>query len=214
MHVVGIDLSGPSNTVDTVIVAFDRHNSGLELQHSITGGTDSAILGLVAELAAHSNVAVGIDAPLSYNLGGGDRPADAELRRHIIDAGMPSGAVMAPTLNRMVYLTLRGLSVARLLLSIRSTSVSVVEVHPGAAMALRNAPIEAVRTFKDSGKSRWELLNWLQVQGLHHVATSEDPSDHYVAACGAALAAGKWQEGRPVWSYAANAPFHPFDFAC
>jgi predicted nuclease with RNAse H fold len=214
MYIVGIDLSGPSNWADTALLAFDRRESGLQLQHSIVGATDVAIFDLVAELAGHSEVAVGIDAPLSYNIGGGDRPSDADLRRHTIAAGLHPGSVMAPTMVRMVYLTLRGMSVARSLLSIPTTTVHIVEVHPGAAMALRGAPIDAVRTYKKEKEARRRLLDWLEEQGLHLDTTAEDPSDHYVAACAAALATWKWYEGESVWSYTASAPFHPFDYAC
>jgi predicted nuclease with RNAse H fold len=215
MHIVGIDLSGPSNWADTALLAFDRYESGLRLQQEpIIGATDVMIYNLVAELADRSQVAVGIDAPLSYNIGGGDRPSDADLRRHTIAAGLHPGSVMVPTLTRMVYLTLRGMSVARSLLFIPATAVHIVEVHPGAAMALRGAPVDAVRTFKDSEESRRRLLDWLEEQGLDCIATEGDPSDHYVAACAAALAAWKWYEGESVWCYAASAPFHPFDYAC
>jgi predicted nuclease with RNAse H fold len=214
MYIVGIDLSGPSNPADTALVVFERYESGLRLQRSIIGANDADIFDLVEGLVAGSEVAVGIDAPLSYNIGGGDRPSDADLRRHTIAAGLHPGSVMVPTMVRMVYLTLRGLSVARSLLSIPTTGVHIVEVHPGAAMALRGAPIDAVRTFKENELSRRRLLEWLEQQELHSVATAEDPGDHYVAACAAALATWKWCEGESVWSYDASAPFHPFDYAC
>jgi hypothetical protein len=36
-------------------------------------------------------IAVGLDAPLSYNPGGGDRPADACLRKAVVGAGLRQG---------------------------------------------------------------------------------------------------------------------------
>jgi predicted nuclease with RNAse H fold len=214
MTIVGIDLSGPSNSADTALFAFGQYGSGLRLQRSIIGANDVDIFDLVAGLAGQSEVAVGIDAPLSYNIGGGDRPSDADLRRRAVAAGLHPGSVMVPTMTRMVYLTLRGVSVARSLLSIPTARLSIVEVHPGATMALRRAPIDAVRTYKKEKESRRRLLDWLGEQGLYLDATAEDPSDHYVAACAAALATWKWVEGESVWCYAAEPPFHPFAYAC
>ena len=155
----------------------------------------------------------GIDAPLSYNIGGGDRPADAALRKKIIAAGLRPGSVMVPTMTRMVYLTLRGMAVARLLRAAHEKT-AVVEVHPGAAMVLRGAPVDDVAAFKFDSKCRLNLLAWLEGQGLRNVAAVQEPTDHYVAACGAALAAWKWHINETKWLHRAVLPFHPFDFAC
>ena len=100
---------------------------------------------------------------------------------------MRSGSVMAPTMTRMSYLTLRGISVGRLLKSIPEVPPRIVEVHPGAALPLRGAPVDAVKAFKKDKDSRGQHLQWLAQQGVD-AAANESASDHYVAACAAALA--------------------------
>ena len=112
MIIIGIDLSGPSNAADTALVSFECRESVLTLTHSVQGASDADIFQIVSEQAKESNVTVGLDAPLSYNDGGKDRPSDSELRSRIVAAGLRSGSVMTPTMTRMAYLTLRGISVA------------------------------------------------------------------------------------------------------
>ena len=214
MFFLGIDLSGPSNFIETALVAFDASIEGYLIYYkSLIGADDNDILYFENHLKLERNIVVGIDAPLSYNVGGGDRPSDSDLRRHIISAGLKSGSVMAPTMSRMVYLTLRGISIARLILA-ESEKTKIVEVHPSATMALRGAPINDVIEFKNNKKSRWNLLEWLEQQGLKNVANVEDPSDHYVAACACALAAWKWYQNKSIWIHPLEQPIHPFDYAC
>ena len=158
--IVGIDLSGPANAADTALIIGHATAESLELYESRLGVSDTSILALARKLAAGPAV-LALDAPLSYNEGGGDRPSDRHLRRKIIDAGMASGSVMSPTMTRMAYLTLRGIAVARGIQSVAGPTVRIVEVHPGATMALRGAPIEAVRGFAKQPEARTELLRWL-----------------------------------------------------
>lgn len=132
MFIVGIDLSGPSNTADTSLVVFRAEDERLLLREALSGAGDKSIYEAVSRLCTQDAVAIGIDAPLSYNPGGGDRPCDSDLRRRCIEAGMHPGSVMAPTMTRMAYLTLRGISVARSLESIPKAPPRIVEVHPGA----------------------------------------------------------------------------------
>lgn len=215
MYVVGIDLSGPSNSADTAMVNFLVDDHRLVIRETVLGAGDQAIIGKLTDLASEDEeVVVGLDSPLSYNVGGGDRPGDARLRSAIVEVGLRSGAVMPPTMNRMVYLTLRGVSVARLVKSIKLRTPGIVEVHPGATMALRGAPVEQVIAFKKDERARRELLEWLEHQGLEGAATANTPSDHYVAACAGALAAWKWSRNELVWVERADPPIHPFDFAC
>ena len=209
MFIVGIDLSGPSNTADTSLVVFRANGERLKLQQSLPGAGDGAIYDIVADLCSQDAVAIGIDAPLSYNPGGGDRPCDSDLR--CIQAGMRPGSVMAPIMTRMAYLTLRGIYVARSLRLIQEAPPRIVEVHPGATMALRGAPIYAVKTFKQDAESRQNLLQWLAQQGLGAIANTT-PSDHDVAACAAALTAWKWCTEETVWLHRATPPFHAFDY--
>jgi len=209
---VGIDLSGPSNLTDTVLTCFKNKDAGVELIHTIEGAGDRDIQDYCVELNKTGCMWVGLDAPLSYNRGGGLRPADKSLKKRTIAAGLHPGSVMPPTFNRMVYLTLRGISVARSLQGIPDWQGGLVEVHPGATFALRGAAIDGVRGYKKDMAARLELLEWLGRQGMAGVSVDQ-PSDHYVASCGAALAAWKWQLGASEWLHPAVAPEHPFDFS-
>lgn len=214
MFFVGIDLSGPSNSTETAAAAFKASSKGyLTAYKYLQGADDKDICNFVNILLAEGDIVAGIDAPLSYNIGGGDRPADADLRNKIVTAGLRSGSVMTPTMTRMVYLTLRGISLARLLLALNE-KIKIVEVHPGAVMALRGAPAEDAAAFKINMISRRKLLEWLEKQGLKKAGDIKNPSDHYVAACAAALAAWKWYQHKSVWIFEAEQPFHPFDYAC
>lgn len=213
-HVLGIDLSGPSNVKDTVCLAFQISGGRLRLIHSIQGAKDEELYQITVDLLSQGPVVVGLDAPLSYNPGGGDRPGDASLRERIITAGLHPGSVMTPTMTRMAYLTLRGMAVARNLRSIPDPKPEIVEVHPGATMALRGAPIADVRTYKVNPKAQQRLLGWLKTQGLDCMEIHKTLDDHHVAACAAALAAWKWDQGTMVWVEPASPPHHPFDLAC
>lgn len=215
MKVVGIDLSGPSNTRATSLAYFADYGERLSFLDKLSGADDRQIFDLVAHLAADDELVVGLDAPLSYNIGGGDRLGDSGLRQTIVKAGLRSGTVMPPTMTRMVYLTLRGIAIARSLETLAADhSVQVVEVHPGAAMALRGAPVDAVRTFKDDVAAREKLLAWLTGQNLENLTALADYSAHDLAACAAAFAAWKWRRGESCWIQPAAPPHHPYDFAC
>ena len=126
---------------------------------------------------------------------------------------MHPGSVMAPTLTKMAYLTLRGMAVSRFLES-HPSKISIVEVHPTGSMALRGAPVDSIKEMKKSSGAKQTLLQWLENQGLKGIDLSGSGSDHYVAACAAALAAWKWHLGESVWIYKAELPFHPYDFVC
>lgn len=215
MKVVGIDLSGPTNTPATSLAYFVERKDRLSFIEVLSGADDRKILTLVSGLAAADEVAVGLDAPLSYNVGGGDRLADSDLRQAIMKIGLRSGSVMSPTMTRMVYLTLRGFGIARSLESLVTTHpIYLVEVHPGAAMALRGAPIETVKNFKRDPAAQKQLLGWLAEQGLDNLAELTDYTDHDVAACAAAFATWKWRHGESKWIQPAKPPHHPYDFAC
>src|SRR5688572_17571715 len=96
MFVVGIDLSGPANPADTAVAAFRAEHDRLVLVEAVKGADDHAILSLFRGWASAQQVVAGIDAPLSYNVGGGDRPGDARLRAAIVTAGLRPGTVMPP----------------------------------------------------------------------------------------------------------------------
>jgi len=211
--IFGIDLSGPGNTKESALVSFEIRKNSLQMITALEGVTDQTIHDAVVGRSANADVIVGIDAPLSYNPGGGDRESDRELRKQIMAKGMPPGSVMPPTLTRMAYLTLRGMAVSRFFEN-QPGKISIVEVHPAGSMALRGAPVGSIKEMKRSTRAKHTLLEWLEKQGLNGIDLSGYMSDHYIAACAAALAAWKWHLGKSVWIFKAEMPFHPYDFAC
>lgn len=213
LSTVGIDLSGPSNARGSCAVVLECDGDSAVFAEQIPVAGDVEILALVTRLALEAPVVVGLDAPLSYQPGGGLRARDRSLRERIVERGMRHGSVMPPTFNRMAYVTLRGLGLSRLLTTLDPLQVRVIEVHPGAAFCLRGAPLDSVRGFKKRAEHRPALLEWLATQSVRSLPTAE-PSDHFVAACGAALAAWDWSRGRSVWLAPPEPPFHPFAFAC
>ncbi len=213
MYIVGIDLSGPRNVAHTCVTVFRVQGPALSFVQAVHEADDAAIHQLVSEIGKQGSVIIGIDAPLSYNPGGGDRPSDADLRRQVRAKGRVG--VMPPTLIRMVYLTLRGIALTRMLEALRpAADLRIVEVHPGAAMLLRAAPAADVAAFKADPAARLRLLDWLETVGLQSIPRSTEPSDHFVAACAASLAAWQWAAGQPAWCARAQPPAHPYDFAC
>jgi uncharacterized protein len=214
MRIVGIDLSGPRNFADTCLVSFEERGEEIHRVDVREGADDNQILEVVSGLGQNERIVIGIDAPLSYNPMGGDRPSDSELRRLVHAQGGRVG-VMPPTMIRMVYLTLRGLQLTRLLESLKPQyDLSIVEVHPGACMILRGADAGDIRKFKSESFARGHLLDWLGTKGLKGIFSAETVTDHYVAACAAALGAWQWSLGKSIWRYALNLPHHPYDFAC
>jgi predicted nuclease with RNAse H fold len=213
MIVLGVDLSGPSNVASTAVVSLNEQREHLEVDKAVMGVGDLELTDLGLDAAAHGDVVIGVDAPLSYNPGGGDRPADAELRTLVIGRGLRPGSVMAPTAMRMVYLTLRGLAVSRAL-SGAGANVRIVEVHPTATLVLRGANAADVQELKRSREARERLLSWLETQGLLGASRLDSSNDHLVAACAGALAAWRWARAGTAWVRRASPPVHPFDFAC
>lgn len=211
----GIDLSGPSNPRKTCVVVLRCRKKTAEFVQSLPVAGDSEIYALIADLSRDTPLVVGLDAPLSYQPGGGLRARDRSLRERIVARGMRHGSVMPPTFNRMAYLTLRGLGVARLVSTLDAVRVQTIEVHPGATFCLRGAPLESVLAFKrrKQPEHREVLLKWLSTQGIRSLPYSEQ-SSHFVAASGAALAAWAWSRKQSVWLAAPEPPFHPFPFAC
>lgn len=215
MNVLGVDLAGPAGALNTGVVRFGVVDNRLSFVDEFCDGSDRELLKLAERLSSEGPLVVGLDAPLSYQPGGGDRARDAELRHAIIAVGMHPGSVMAPTATRMVYLTLRGVVVAAHLRGLNARhSVDVVEVHPGATMDLRGAPLNSVTTYKDSAASRTELLRWLGSAGLANLVAPDECSSHFVSACAAALGAWNWRQGLSAWIVSAEKPWHPYDFSC
>src|SRR5512138_1709260 len=214
MRIVGIDLSGPRNFADTCLVSFEEHAEEIHLADVREGADDDQILEVISHIVPKEQIVVGIDAPLSYNPKGGERPSDSELRRFVHAQGGHVG-VMSPTMIRMVYLTLRGMQLTRSLERLKPHyDLGIVEVHPGACMILRGADPDDVHKFKSDPSARGHLLDWLGTKGLKGIHRAETVSDHYVAACAAALGTWQWSLGKSIWRFALDLPHHPYDFAC
>lgn len=206
---IGIDLAGPKGHDRTGLIAA-RDGAVFE---SSTGWTDTDIFGFVASRDVDRTLVVGIDAPLSYTPMGGHRNSDRELQARMIEAGLHPGSLMAPLAPRMVYLTLRGMALSRGLERL-DRNCRIVEVHPGAFMALNGAPIEDVVDLKSNKASRRRLHHWLSKQGVGSLSSKIAENDHLIAASAAMLAARNWAEGESVWVWPAEPPQHPYDFAC
>jgi len=214
MKIIGIDLSGPRNFADTSLVNFEERGKEIHLINMREGADDNQILEAISSLGTEEKIIIGVDAPLSYNPTGGDRPSDSELRRVVHAKGGRVG-IMPPTMIRMVYLTLRGVVLTRLLEKLKPQyNLEIVEVHPGACMFLHGADKDDVHKFKTESPARGRLLNWLDTKGLKGLCGTDTVSDHYVAACAAALGTWQWYLGNSVWCYESQPPHHPYDFAC
>jgi uncharacterized protein len=219
MIVIGIDLSGPSNHKDTVLTVFEKQAGQLKFIKLLNNVSDLGILNEIYLQAQVSEVVIGIDAPLSYQDGGGDRESDRLLRKFIISLGMRSGSVMTPTMTRMVYLTLRGIRLSREIESLHTNyPISIVEVHPGAIIGSRIAPenMEYVLKYKTSMIARSFMRDWLRRQNLVGLPQFIEEESHLIDSCAAALGAWHWSEPSigPKWLYPANLPLHPYDYCC
>ncbi|MDE5415074.1 DUF429 domain-containing protein [Alkalihalobacterium chitinilyticum] len=219
MIVIGIDLSGPSNHKDTVLTVFETQGAQLTFCKLIRNVSDLMILNEVKQQSDSDQIVVGIDAPLSYQDGGGDRESDRQLRKFIISLGMKSGSIMAPTFNRMVYLSLRGIKLSREIERLQTTNrISIVEVHPGAVIGARLPQIEIERTltYKQNIEERRYLKAWFYKQGILGLPNHIEEESHMIDSVAAALGAWHWRDPafQPQWIYPANEPLHPYDFCC
>lgn len=219
MIVIGIDLSGPSNHKDTVLTVFETAGYQLKFCKLIKNVSDLMILNEVIEQSERDEIVVGIDAPLSYQDGGGDRESDRQLRQFIISLGMKSGSIMAPTFNRMVYLSLRGIKLSREIERVQTTNrISMVEVHPGAVIGSRlpQIEIERILTYKQNIEDRRYLKTWFHKQGILGLPNHIEEESHTIDSVAAALGAWHWKDPalQTQWIYPANEPLHPYDFCC
>lgn len=209
MTVIGIDLAGPANVANTAVAEFEVNGQELHFVPRPKIGADQDILDLIMRFDAEA--VVGLDAPLSYQPGGGRRQRDLNLAAALGDVAWKP-AVIAPTAPRMAYLTLRGMAVARAIRLV-APNAQVVETHPKAAMALRGGPQLPMAAFQED-QAPAEALLWLEAQGLYGVPVVGHAGRHRLDACVAALAAWSWHAGNPVWLEPADWPLHPYDFAC
>jgi predicted nuclease with RNAse H fold len=211
---VGLDLSGPAGPENTGVAVFRVGQEKLSFTQAECDGSDAGILDLFARLADSGPVLAGIDAPLSYEPGGGFRERDYGLREELMVNGHNLNRVIPPLAQRMVYLTLRGYGVSRLLSTLKTRRIELVEVHPTASLSLRNAPLDDVGLVETSEDSRRAVQGWFDQQGVTSLSFQEGCTSHFVAACAAALAAWRWARGEAVWKRGPEPPFHPYWFVC
>ncbi|GAB3804524.1 DUF429 domain-containing protein [Virgibacillus kimchii] len=219
MRIIGIDLSGPSNHKDTVLTVFEAAGEQLRFIKCRNHMSDAEILEEIFVQSQIDEVVIGLDAPLSYEDGGGDRESDRALRKFIVEMGMKPGSIMAPTFTRMVYLTLRGIKLSREIeTQISRHPISLVEVHPGAVIGSRLTVLEKdyVLSYKQNPEVRKLLLGWFEQQQLIGIPETAAEKSHTIDACAAALGAWHWGDEvfTPKWVYAAKPPLHPYDFCC
>lgn len=219
MKVIGIDLSGPSNHKDTVLVVFEVQHLKMKFIKMMRNVSDEEIINEVSAQSQDDEIVIGMDAPLSYEDGGGDRESDRSLRTYITEIGMKPSSIMPPTLNRMVYLTLRGIKLTREITNLAATyPISIVEVHPGAVIGSRmpRAEMNRVLTYKKDVEVRKIFLHWLEHQQLFGIPEIVAEETHSLDACAAALGAWHWKDNAfsPKWKFPAKPPLHPYDFCC
>ncbi|MCD7036492.1 DUF429 domain-containing protein [Metabacillus sp. GX 13764] len=213
MIIIGVDLSGPANHKDTAAALFKMKDDYLECLQLEEGLSDKNLLDIISSIREPAVLA--IDAPLSYQDGGGDRSADAQFRKFISSIGMHHGSIMAPTMTKMVYLTLRGIALTRMIEQL-NLPIQIVEVHPGAAMYARLQPDDkkyGLSYKKDEQAARF-LLNWLQREKLMNIPWRDEVSSHAIDACGAALAGWNLVKETPLLFIPKSLPHHPYDFCC
>ncbi|WP_394232204.1 DUF429 domain-containing protein [Niallia oryzisoli] len=218
MIVIGIDLSGPANHKDTAMAVFQTKGDDLVLAEYMVNCDDEKILSTIFSYTAH-DIIIGIDAPLSYQDGGGDRPQDKCLRDFIKGNGLSGSSIMPPTLTKMVYLTLRGISLTRRIRNIKEAKqIKLVEVHPGAAIGTRIEPdlLSHALNYKKNIQSRYVIFDWFHTVGLKNLPDILTETSHQIDACAAALAAWHWGHPakRPVWRWEHVTPAHPFEVCC
>ncbi|KAA9023601.1 DUF429 domain-containing protein [Niallia endozanthoxylica] len=218
MIVMGIDLSGPANHKDTAMAVFQTTGDELNLLDRVVHVDDEKILSMILSYTKYE-IIIGIDAPLSYQDGGGDRPQDKSLRDFIKSYGLLGSSIMPPTLTKMVYLILRGISLTRRIMQLNDDKkIKIVEVHPGAAIGTRIGPSYLYHAlhYKKEIHSRYVILDWFQSVGLKNLPIDIADNTHQMDACAAALAAWHWGDSAktPVWHWDGVTSAHPFEICC
>ncbi|WP_167577627.1 DUF429 domain-containing protein [Ammoniphilus sp. YIM 78166] len=216
MKVMGIDLAGPSNHRDTVMTLFQVKEEGLFFEKQWKEVSDQQIFQLVQTLTKEQPLFIGIDSPLSYEDGGGLRQLDKELQTVVKSIGMRSSSVMPPTFTRMAYLTLRGIALTRLFLSIPTPNpIQIAEVHPGAVFGLRmQKEIHVVLNYKKDQADRERVASYFPDWSMFKVPNEVSAESHTLDSCGAALGVWAWSRGEAKWVGKARPPFHPFPIVC
>lgn len=201
----GIDLSGPANHKDTSLAVFNDYLNSICL---FSGQSDKELL---EKQQIFKPLAIGIDAPLSYQDGGGYRSGDLALRAFLNVNGFSGLGVMAPTYNRMVYLTLRGITLANLFRQ-ESNEVFLYEVHPGGYLAVSGYPYKSIQKLKDNCDARNHIFEELVLKENLKVGPRLN-SDHDIMAMACALAVREQQQNKNRWCFDQTED-QPFPIIC
>ena len=210
-HLFGIDLSGPSNTADTVIVHAVRDKNRLAFVQYQSDLDDTELVEWIYKEAGENPGTIAVDAPLSYQPGGGLRESDRQLRRFVKEQNIYAG-IMPPTLTRMVYITLRGMNIARIVQSTRP-EMTVLENHPGTTLQLHGMPRKLVQSMKKDPEARANMVEFLRAE-IDDLPVNLAQTDHALAACGCILAADDYIRGKCAWTYDHQTLQHPYRFVC
>ena len=211
----GIDLSGPVNIIDTVISWFkyDRSKEKLNLIDYKIGADDYFIFNIIKDLSINNDLFLAIDAPLSYNMNGGDRESDKSLREFLKKKNIKTSSVMTPTMTRMSYLTLRGISITRILETLKKKP-KVIEVHPFVSLLINGANKEDIKNVKKNEKAKQNIFNFLKKRQISNLPVIVSKNDHFISSVIAAQIAYFYSKNQYQWRSKRKFPFHPYDFVC
>lgn len=188
---IGMDLSGPSNSQDTAMCVFDGQSVQMYRNCS-----DQAIYGVLSQFNSNLPVVIAADAPLTYQDGGGYRDIDRALRQKLNSSGFSKIGVMAPTMTRMAYLTLRGMRLKEL--CTQFANIELFETHPGAALAFSGIEYDSITQVK-SDKTAFNRV----VQALHNqfpeISEEVLQNDHELMAASAMLSAYRYTQQQSLW---------------
>lgn len=210
-HFFGLDLSGPSNLGDTFIVHMQKGGSSPKFCAVENGLDDVGIVDWISSRANDRPFTIAIDAPLSYQPGGGLRKSDRSLREFVKMKGYNAG-IMPPTLTKMVYITLRGINLVRLIQS-ECPGATIIESHPGVTLQASGVDGDLIMKMKSQSKARNAIVDYLSTR-IVDLIPEIGMTDHGLAACGCAMAAEAFERGANYWFYDASPPQHPCIFAC
>ena len=211
----GIDLSGPVNIIDTVISWFkyDYSKEKLSLIDYKIGADDNFIFNIVKDLSINNDLFLAIDAPLSYNMNGGDRESDKSLREFLKKKNIKTSSVMTPTMTRMSYLTLRGISITRILETFKKKP-KIIEVHPVVSLLINGANKEDIKNIKKNEKAKQNIFNFLKKRQISKLPVIVSKNDHFISSVIAAQIAYFYSKNQYQWRSKRKFPFHPYDFVC
>lgn len=214
MLFVGIDLSGPSNTKDTALAITNLSPDGLELVFQASNFDDLQLLDKISHFAKGNSTYIFIDAPLSYNQGGGLRDSDKEFRDLAFRLSLPPTTIMPPTFTKMGFLTLRGIFVSNLLRVNLGFSIHIAETHPGISLALEGIEPALIKNMKSSVEACNTIAEKLSKLFNKFTLINSQYSDHDICSIAASLSAKRYFDKKSALIYKAKPPAHPYNFIC